>query len=368
MKKVILLLLFGVLFGGSCLAQNGYTISGKIRGITIKKVFIVSADFGSMDTLASAVVEGNSFLLNGVLPGKARAVHLKFDGVEGQVPLLLENVNYQISVSAQGAAIEGEGPAAQLLKEFERVGHDYAVEKNRVEAEYKALEGGGNAAKVASLQARLDNAYKQSEDETLKLIKANADNYVSAYVVALSMTTDNEAILRVKYELLSPEARATVPGKAIAATLERYGKLIEGEVAPNFTLTKPDGNTFTVHGLPAKWKVLHFWAAQQGSSRRDNSDLVKFYLQYRPKGLEIISVALDESAAMWKQAVGLDGMIWTNGSDLKGMDSEIVRLYLVRDLPAYFLLDAENRIVARDLSFPELRAKMAELTKKKKKK
>ena len=81
MKKVILLLLFGVLFGGSCLAQNGYTISGKIRGITIKKVFIVSADFGSMDTLASAVVEGNSFLLNGVLPGKARAVNLKFDVV-----------------------------------------------------------------------------------------------------------------------------------------------------------------------------------------------------------------------------------------------------------------------------------------------
>ena len=95
--------------------------------------------------------------------------------------------------------------------------------------------------------------------------------------------------------------------------------------------------------------------------------MVKFYLQYRPKGLEIVSVALDESAAMWKQAIGLDGMIWTNGSDLKGMESEIVRLYLVRDLPTYFLLDAENRIVARNLSFPELRA-MAELTKKKKKK
>lgn len=50
------------------------------------------------------------------------------------------------------------------------------------------------------------------------------------------------------------------------------------------------------------------------------------------------------------------------------MESEIVCLYLVWDLPTYFLLDAENRIVARDLSFLDLRAKMAELTKKKKKK
>ena len=76
-------------------------------------------------------------------------------------------------------------------------------------------------------------------------------------------------------------------------------------------------------------------------------------------------MALDESVTMWKQAIGLDGMIWTNGSDLKGMESEIVHLYLVRDLPTYFLLDVENRIVARDLLFPDLRAKMAELTKKK---
>ena len=365
----MLLLLSGILFGGTCLAQGGYMVSGKVRGLAVARVHAVAADFGTADTLASAEVVNGSFMFRGVLPGDARAVILVFPGVDGRVPLLLENdENYQISVTAQGAAIEGEGPAVQLLKEFERIGHDYAVEKNKVEAEYKALEGGGNPAKVESLQLRLDNAYKQSVLKTQELIKANADNYVSAYIIALNMAADDEITLRTKYELLGTSARATVPGKAIAAMLDRYGKLIEGEVAPNFTLMKPDGNTFTLHGLPAKWKVIHFWAAQQGSSRQDNSDLVKFYLQYRPKGLEIVSVALDESAAMWKQAIGLDGMIWTNGSDLKGMDSEIVRLYLVRDLPAYFLLDAENRIVARDLSFPELRAKMAELTKKKKKK
>jgi len=113
---------------------------------------------------------------------------------------------------------------------------------------------------------------------------------------------------------------------------------------------------------------VHFWAARVESSRWDNANLVKLYLQYRPRGVEIISVALDDNPAMWKQAVGLDGMIWMNGSDLKGMDSGIVRLYQVNDLPAYFLLDAENRIVARGISLPELREKLAELTKKRKKK
>ncbi len=368
MKKVILLLLSGMLLGGTCLAQNGYTISGKIRGISITRVFLVAADFGGADTLASTAVEGDKFMFSGTIPGGTRAVNLTFAGVEGQVPLLLENINYQVSITAQGAAIEGEGPAVKLWKEFERIGHDYAVEKNRAEAEYKALEGRGNAAKIESLQFRLDNAYKQSELKTQELIKANADHYISAYIIALNMLVDDEVTLRAKYELLGPSARATVPGKVIAAMLERYGKLVEGEVAPNFTLMKPDGNTFTLHGLPAKWKVIHFWAAQQGSSRQDNSELVKLYLQFRPKGVEIISVSLDNNPSMWKQAIGLDGMIWTNGSDLKGMDSEVARLYLVKELPVYFLLDAENRIVARNLTFPDLRAKLVELTKKKKKK
>ena len=141
MKKVILLLLSGMLLGGTCLAQNGYTISGKIRGISISKAFLVAADFGSADTLASTAVEGDKFMFSGTVPGGVRAVNLTFAGVEGQVPLLLENINYQISITAQGAAIEGEGPAVKLWKEFERIGHDYAIEKNRAELEYKALEG-----------------------------------------------------------------------------------------------------------------------------------------------------------------------------------------------------------------------------------
>ena len=54
---------------------------------------------------------------------------------------MLENINYQVSVTAQGAAIEGEGPAMKLWKEFERIGHDYAVEKNRAEAGIRLWKG-----------------------------------------------------------------------------------------------------------------------------------------------------------------------------------------------------------------------------------
>lgn len=367
MKKEMFLVLLGMLSAGICQAQEEYMISGKVRGMTIAGVHAVAADFGRPDTIASAKVQGENFLMKGALPDGVRAVNLVFDGVEGQVPLLLENANYQVVVTSQGAMIDGEGPAARLLKEFERVGHDYAVEKNRAEAEFKALEGRRNEAQVQALQVRLDNAYKQSVTRTRELIRANAGSYVAAYVIALGMAADDVTSLREKYDLLAPEARATVPGKAIAAALERHAALAEGGEAPNFTLTKPDGNTFSLHDLPAKWKLVHFWSSQVNSSRCDNAKLVRLYLQYRPRGLEIVSVSFDTNHAAWKQAIGLDGMTWTNGSDLKGMNSEVALLYLVGDLPSYILLDAENRVVLRDLPLAEIEKRLAGLAKKKKK-
>lgn len=346
--------------------QDSYTVSGRVRGLQTGKVCLVAADFGKADTLASAAVENGGFLLTGSLPGGVRAVNLFFDGVEGQLPVLLEHTTYQVSVTAQGAAIEGEGAESKLLKKFERIGRDYATEQYRIRAEYES--GEANDARLRASQTQLDNAYRESVRKTHELLQANADSYVAAYVIALGMAGEEEAVLQAKYDLLGKGAKNTVPGKAIALALERYGKLVAGEEAPNLTLSKPDGNTFTLHGVPAKWKLVHFWSSENPVSRQLTPELVRLYYQYRPKGLEIVSVSLDSDRFAWRKAVGMDGMTWTNGSDLQGPDaSEATRLYLVGELPAFFLLDGENKIVARDLSLDDLRAKLAELTKKKRK-
>lgn len=163
-------------------------------------------------------------------------------------------------------------------------------------------------------------------------------------------------------------ARATIPGKQIAAALDQYAKLVEGKVAPNFTVEKPDGSLFSLYDIPAKLKLVYFWLSTDPSCRQDNIELVKLYSQYRPQGLEIISISLDDDRVKWKNTIGLDGMVWINGLDLRGFDSLVARLYMVNDLPTIFLIDAENRIVAKGLRGNDLRKKIAELLKKNKKK
>lgn len=55
------------------------------------------------------------------------------------MPFLLEHTTWRVSVTAQGTAIESEG-ASKLLKEFERIGRDYAMEQYRIRAEYESGE------------------------------------------------------------------------------------------------------------------------------------------------------------------------------------------------------------------------------------
>lgn len=364
MKTMILLLAGLVSGGGICSAQDGFTVSGRLNGISANKVYLVAADFGKADTLAETAVSNGNFMFKGTVPGGARAVELVFPGMENRVPLLLENTMYQVQVASTGAAINGGGEAALLYKEFGKIGEAYAAEQSAVMSEY----GSANAGRQAELQSRLDEAYKASVQKTLDLIKANADNYVSAYVVALGVRMDSEELLRQKYGLLGENARNSEPGKKVAEALDYYAALAIGKEAPNFKINGLQGEVVSLHEVAANIKLLVFWASWDLASRQANPQFIQLYQQFRPKNFEIISVSLDTNRSTWERAVESDGMVWINGADLKGFESPVAQMYMVGDaLPYTVLVDGENKIVAKGLLGADLRNAIADLAKKNRK-
>ena len=361
MRKISLLIGLAILSTFACKAQQGYQISGKVSGMTDGTLLLIANEREKPDTLGSVTVKNGVFVFTGKVNAPVAAYLAPSDG-NGMIPLILENANFMVNVSGRGAMIQG-GKQQELLTRFTRISQAFLAEQAKVAAE--AQQPGAN---VQALQDRVNKAYEASVNATIELIKANPDEYATAHVIALGISGETEEGLRSKYDLLGEAARVTVPGKRIAAALEQYGKLAVGEVAPNFTTEKPDGNTFSLHDLPAKLKLVYFWVSTNPLCRQDNTDLVKLYLQYRPLGLEIVSISLDENRGEWRNAIGLDGMVWTNGSDLQGFASPIARLYMVHELPATFLVDAENRIVAKGLRGDALRDTVAKLLKKSKRK
>jgi peroxiredoxin len=92
--------------------------------------------------------------------------------------------------------------------------------------------------------------------------------------------------------------------------------------------------------------------------------MVSLYKEFHPKGLNIIGVSLDKEAKAWKEAIAKDHLDWTQVSNLKHWNEPIARQYNVESIPATFILDANGKIIAKDLRGAELRNKIAELLAK----
>jgi thiol-disulfide isomerase/thioredoxin len=137
-----------------------------------------------------------------------------------------------------------------------------------------------------------------------------------------------------------------------------------GAVAPAFKSTTIDGKIFEFSSVKSNYILLDFWASWCSPCRRESPTLVKVYNEYKEKGLTIVSVSIDDEKKKWIKAVEKDNYTWINVSDLQGWKSETGNLYGVSSIPASFLLDAEGRIIAKNLRGKKLEDKLHELMQK----
>jgi len=147
----------------------------------------------------------------------------------------------------------------------------------------------------------------------------------------------------------------------ISQKLEKIRTLQVGAIPPNISLPNPDGEMTSLYDLRGKVVLLDFWASWCKPCRAENPNVVKAYNKYKDKGFEILGVSLDQEKPRWLQAIQADGLTWTHVSDLKGWQSAGAALYNVQSIPAAFLLDAEGKIIARDLRGPALDKKLEEI-------
>ena len=110
-----------------------------------------------------------------------------------------------------------------------------------------------------------------------------------------------------------------------------------------------------------KATLIDFWASWCQPCRQENPNVVALYKAFHNKGLNIISVSLDEDAVSWKEAIVKDKLTWTQVSNLKEMKDPIALQYGITQIPTTFLLDAKGKIVSIDLRGVDLNTKIKEI-------
>lgn len=340
--------------------QESYKITGNVPGLPDGKLFLVAPTSEGVKTLGETDVVNGTFTFEGSVEQGCVAL-IKTADQEVTIPVMLENADIEMTVNQGMLSITG-GEAQQLYNRYLELMHSITAGQASFKTEFEVAMKMKDQNRMRAIQDKCDQYVKQGQRQEMDWIKKHGEHFVAAYVVASTMDQIDYEELQARYDLLGFGARASLYGQLVMLSLTRQKTVAVGEIAPDFVAKKWEGDTISLYKVPGKVKLLHFWASGNNVCRQENVELLKIYNKYHSKGFEIFSVSLDDNKQAWKKAILEDGMIWQNGSDLKGPEaSEIVRLYFVKNIPHSLLLDADNRIVAKNLNGKSLQKKIAEL-------
>ena len=376
MKQVIFFLLAVTLL--SCKSEkqvsSGYTINVTAPGIYngMRAYLKTTDEKGQLFNKDTAVVLDEKFAFDGVrtIP---TLEYLFIDGQNGYLPLIIENGDIHIEIykdSLYTSKILGNTSNNDY--------YNYRIEEKKLNDRLRQFNNEFNQANSIGSPEK-ETIYKSITDTKEALsnlpfeyITKNEDSYLALILMgnALGNTVIPIEKVESQFNKLSEHLKSTPFGVQVRDFMEmkKQQVLMEqatqiGNVAPNFSATTPEGKQLSLNEIKGKVTIIDFWASWCGPCRRENPNVVETYKAYHDKGLEIISVSLDNEGQKdkWVKAIVDDNMTWYHVSNLKSWQDPIAKLYGVQSIPATFILDENGKIVAKNLRGPDLGAKIAEL-------
>jgi thiol-disulfide isomerase/thioredoxin len=98
-----------------------------------------------------------------------------------------------------------------------------------------------------------------------------------------------------------------------------------------------------------KTVLVVFWASWASPVKADLPGLIKAHEKYQRRGLEIIGVNLDNERADLDAFLKANPMVWPQIFEGGGMETRLAIEYGITSVPTMFLIDAEGRVVNRNL-------------------
>jgi thiol-disulfide isomerase/thioredoxin len=150
--------------------------------------------------------------------------------------------------------------------------------------------------------------------------------------------------------LLSIEQKSSPYNKQLDNYFNRKEKIKKEKLFEDFEMRTNEDKNFRLSSIRGKKLILiDFWASDCFPCKARHKELVELYEQYSAKGLEIVSVSLDDNKTEWLQAIKTDNMKWINVSDLKGWDTPLAVSYFVELIPYALWVDRDRKIIGPDL-------------------
>ena len=372
MKKLFFVALTATFLFSCGKKSDGYSVNGTIDSVEDgEQVFIeIPNEEGGIVAIDTAVVKSGKFEFLGKTD-EIKIAYIQIGALQWKIPFILENEKITVTAykdSLQASKTGGSYNNDELTKfntNFE------VLQKKLGQFQQENMTAMMEAQQNNDTETldKLNNQYKVLEDEIKNYMTSytseNPKSFVSLMLLshlASGRDTDIEK-LKASADALSPELKSTKIGKELDEKIKSISSTAVGQIAPDFSAPNTEGEMVSLKESMGKVTLIDFWASWCGPCRVENPNVVALYNEFHDKGLNIIGVSLDreDQKEKWLEAIATDKLTWTQVSNLQFWQDPIAKQYSVQSIPATFLLDANGKIVAKNLRGSELKAKVAEL-------
>lgn len=375
MRKLFLLAM-GIIALNSCNTEPKFQIKGEVADADGKTLYFESLGIGGVDILDSMKLKSEgSFSFKGVRPESPefyrlrvedKIINFSVDSTE-TVDIKADYKNFSTGYSVEGSENSSKIKELTLLQAGLQNKVNALVEAARTNKVTNDVFGDSIAAllndykdnvKVNYIFAAPNKSYAyfalfQKINDYLIFDPLNSKEDVKCFAaVATSLNNMYPHADRSKnlYNIAIKGMKNT--RTPVQKTMEIPEDKINEAGVIDIDLKDAKGNVRKLSELKGKVVLLDFTVYQSAVSTPHNFMLRDLYDKYAARGLEIYQVSFDADEHFWRTTT--DNLPWVCVRDANGIYSGLSALYNIQKLPAYFLVNRNNELSARDENIKDL--------------
>ncbi len=356
MKRLLLIILINIFVLPFAVAQQTEVqIKGSISEIESGNLLLLAYNKKQTDTLAFTPIVSNNFSLKANID-RACVANLIVDGYGGGFVMIVEpGSNYEVTLMRDIADFKQSGHQQEELIQYQNI----IIDNNTKIAELRSkIDEAGKERRfktMGDLNKDLAELLGEAQDTLSQIVERNRGTVLSAYLITNGLRMTDLEEMETIYSKLDENERASQVGEVYYSMIYGIKKIDVNSIAPDFTLPDKDGKKYSLHSLDGKLKLIDFWASWCGPCRKENPNMIALFNDFKDKGLLIVGVSLDDNKKSWLKAVDEDGLEWLQLLSNEGNGNSVVNNYNIDAIPAIFILDSNNKIVAKNLRGEKLR-------------